>query len=1058
MLNSTTCKTTYTIQDGVSSYPIGFEFIAPEHIAITIDGISGILGVDYTVSDGNVIIEESYTGKTLVISRTTPFTQESDYQVGRINPEQIEKDFDSTNMKMQELKRDSEGLYDKIDTVEAGIKEAKSSAEEAKNTARMAADTAGDALEEATDALSVAQTAASNANTAISTANSIKATADNANTKADAATTRADSAIATANVASGKADAASLSAETAQSIANSALSATQNINTTITVLNEQVQENTQSLSSKQDKLTAGENIIIENNVISSTGGGAAVRNGINWDNTITVTVPTQEEYNNGQAPRGPFDIALATPELEDGDYFFYFMATGLPDVQGTMSSTASFEKKHIINFTIKNGAYERGYASKVDGVSISGNQGGFDNIACALSVFEDSNKLNGKLVFATNPWDLSCEVLEYPNGLYGETIAAFRYTTIVNKNTLEEHKLTVQATKQTWDDWSLKLVELGLDPDYARWYSLNLQPLAGSLPQPSTLFLMSYGAQSFGAFDITFYGLEYGDLGSSGCELWFRTTDNNKDVLYFKIDYLTKTYTKKIIGSGVPAINDLVVKYNVNSLYEAYLCKQDYSEIVLTEELYAYNRQTEQLTNGVNMYTISHGTFNDEFMRDYTEVSDSSGGDTSELQAQITTIKTDVNELQTQISNKQDALVAGSNIKIEGNVISANVTTEGGDSAVTSVNGQNGDVILTAASVGALTKEEADNAYLPSTKSVSFGTVTSFGETLNFKANATGIGGLIYTKQDGTLSGQLLTTTNNTDPTNQVSYNTIDIAAMNTQGLASGFVARIDEGATEGTVELFAAKTLPITDSSNLVPTTKWVQNVVSDASEKTFGRVSDAFSETITAVEELNSDVEGLTQQVGNIDAKIPDTASSTNKLTTTSEVQSMTLQSINEANSYTENQIADLTTTIMVDFATKEELANVGGLSKEVADATYLPLTGGTMTGSLFFEPRTGDLFEIRPTTWGSLEFRARGLQVVDIDYNSGLLPNGIGQYSLGRTARVWKNVYTQNLNNGADIAVPTEGGTMARVEDIESKFQVVDALPDSPVEGVFYFIKEA
>ena len=547
MLNSTTCKTTYTIQDGVSSYPIGFEFIAPEHIAITIDGISGILGVDYTVSDGNVIIEESHTGKTLVISRTTPFTQESDYQVGRINPEQIEKDFDSTNMKMQELKRDSEGLYDKIDTVEVGIKEAKSSAEEAKSTAQMAAGTASDALKESKDALSVAQTAATNANTAISTANSIKATADYANTKADAATTRADSAIAIANVASGKADAAALSAETAQSIANSALSATQNTNTTITVLNKQIQENAQALSSKQDKLTAGQNIIIENNVISSTGGGStAVRNGINWDNTITVTVPTEEEYNSGQMSQYPLDIALATPELEDGDYFFYFMATGLPDVFGATMSTASFEKKHIINFTIKNGKYERGYVSKVDGVSISGNQGGLNISNTVLTVFEESDKLNGKLVFVTLPWDLSCEAIAYPNGLYGQTVTAFRYTTIVNKNTLEEHKLTVLSTKQNWDDWGSRLSELGLRPEYTISNQILQPALMGALPSPSTLYLMSFGGgQSLAAFDITHYELQNGDIGNSGCELWFRAFDNNKDFLYFKIDFLTKTYTKK---------------------------------------------------------------------------------------------------------------------------------------------------------------------------------------------------------------------------------------------------------------------------------------------------------------------------------------------------------------------------------------------------------------------------------------------------------------------------------------------------------------------------------
>ncbi len=121
------------------------------------------------------------------------------------------------------------------------------------------------------------------------------------------------------------------------------------------------------------------------------------------------------------------------------------------------------------------------------------------------------------------------------------------------------------------------------------------------------------------------------------------------------------------------------------------------------------------------------------------------------------------------------------------------------------------------------------------------------------------------------------------------------------------------------------------------------------------------------------------------------------------------------------------------LTDYAKKVELDN------------YLPLSGGTMAGSLLFEPRTGHTFEIRPTTYGNLEFRVRGLQVVDIEYNTGLVPNGIGTYSLGRGGRVWKNVYTQKLNNGADLIVPTEGGTLARLEDLEGIGGGGASLPD-------------
>lgn len=100
--------------------------------------------------------------------------------------------------------------------------------------------------------------------------------------------------------------------------------------------------------------------------------------------------------------------------------------------------------------------------------------------------------------------------------------------------------------------------------------------------------------------------------------------------------------------------------------------------------------------------------------------------------------------------------------------------------------------------------------------------------------------------------------------------------------------------------------------------------------------------------------------------------------------------------------------------------------GLTKEEADQTYLPLSGGTLTGSLIFSsgPKT---YEIRPTTYGNLEFLIAGSKILDIEQGAGLLPDRGDAYALGRTGRVWKNVFTARLNNGADIAVPATGGTM-------------------------------
>ena len=66
----------------------------------------------------------------------------------------------------------------------------------------------------------------------------------------------------------------------------------------------------------------------------------------------------------------------------------------------------------------------------------------------------------------------------------------------------------------------------------------------------------------------------------------------------------------------------------------------------------------------------------------------------------------DKTEIDTALAGKQDTLIAGTNITIENNVISA---TGGGD--VTSVNGQTGAVVLTANDLDAYTTDEVDDMF-----------------------------------------------------------------------------------------------------------------------------------------------------------------------------------------------------------------------------------------------------------------------------------------------------------------------------------------------------------
>lgn len=114
----------------------------------------------------------------------------------------------------------------------------------------------------------------------------------------------------------------------------------------------------------------------------------------------------------------------------------------------------------------------------------------------------------------------------------------------------------------------------------------------------------------------------------------------------------------------------------------------------------------------------------------------------------------------------------------------------------------------------------------------------------------------------------------------------------------------------------------------------------------------------------------------------------------------------------------------------ATREWGPESGG-----AGGDYLPLSGGTMTGSLSFSA-LNKTYELQPTSYGNFRFLIDGVLTLDIEEGTGLLPARSNYFSLGRGARIWKNVYTAKLSNGADLIVPTEGGTLARIEDIDER----------------------
>ena len=129
--------------------------------------------------------------------------------------------------------------------------------------------------------------------------------------------------------------------------------------------------------------------------------------------------------------------------------------------------------------------------------------------------------------------------------------------------------------------------------------------------------------------------------------------------------------------------------------------------------------------------------------------------------------------------------------------------------------------------------------------------------------------------------------------------------------------------------------------------------------------------------------------------------------------------------------------------------------GITKEEADETYLPLSGGTLTGDLLIdkEYNTGGNHLQMWQASTSYDSSTYGWSIGIDDYSNFVirhasifdpaskLPNyrdwlkiSTTGYILPKTAThigssstKFTDIYVKKINNGADIAVPTTGGTM-------------------------------
>lgn len=129
MINSEKAKSQY-VTAGVKTFAIGFEYglddLGNPEIAVALAGTPLQFGTDYTLSqDGQsvVLVNDVEEGQTLIIERDIDFVQDSDYQLGRIDPEQIEDDFDLSVMRDQQIRQELEDYKTVTDSALEDISE-----------------------------------------------------------------------------------------------------------------------------------------------------------------------------------------------------------------------------------------------------------------------------------------------------------------------------------------------------------------------------------------------------------------------------------------------------------------------------------------------------------------------------------------------------------------------------------------------------------------------------------------------------------------------------------------------------------------------------------------------------------------------------------------------------------------------------------------------------------------------------------------------------------------------------------------------------------------------
>ena len=124
-------------------------------------------------------------------------------------------------------------------------------------------------------------------------------------------------------------------------------------------------------------------------------------------------------------------------------------------------------------------------------------------------------------------------------------------------------------------------------------------------------------------------------------------------------------------------------------------------------------------------------------------------------------------------------------------------------------------------------------------------------------------------------------------------------------------------------------------------------------------------------------------------------------------------------------------------------------GAVTLTAADVDAVAKTGDTITGTVLIKTTTVSTPPLKITTstqeryswtfapWSGVEMLAIGCGGVSVlVVTRQALNPGNTNMDLGISSTMWRTAYVTKLNNGADLAIPTAAGTLARLEDLPTQ----------------------